>query len=216
METKNICKYSVNPSVEYARRSTDHESSFKLLSSIFYLPTPATVVVSPAYSLQSTPSIRSVGIVTFLLLFSFLQPWRLVASTPGAEDFFKYVTEEGESLFSEIIGEDGSINHEFSLNSAQTAVQTGIHSVSPSVECAPTNHESSSNCAYSSKPQLPSSAAAAVPPAFNLQPLASIQPIGRIVTTGGLKSTGNSSDEEESDQEDVEPKLPRKPKHNVS
>ncbi|HLB33178.1 MAG TPA: hypothetical protein VJK54_02970, partial [Chthoniobacterales bacterium] len=124
MKTKNICKYSLNPSVEYARRSTDHKRSFKLLSSI-----STTVVVSPAYSLQPTASIRSVGIVTFLLLFSFLQPWRLVASTPGAEEFLKYVTEEGACLVDEVIEEEGSINHHIIINIEQEAAQTVSHTV---------------------------------------------------------------------------------------
>ena len=118
-----------------------------------------------------------------LLLLPFLQPWRLAASTPGAEDFFKYVAEEGERLVDEVIGEDNSINHEFPLNSAQAAVQTGIHSVPPSVECAPTDHQSSSNSACSSKPQLPSPVAAAASLTSHLQPPTTVRPVGRIVTT---------------------------------
>ncbi|HLB32910.1 MAG TPA: hypothetical protein VJK54_01625 [Chthoniobacterales bacterium] len=46
-----------------------------------------------------------------LLLISFLQPWRLAASTPGAEDFLKYVAEEGERLVDEVVGEEGAINY---------------------------------------------------------------------------------------------------------
>ncbi|HLB34072.1 MAG TPA: hypothetical protein VJK54_07560 [Chthoniobacterales bacterium] len=118
-----------------------------------------------------------------LLLLPFLQPWRLAASTPGAEDFFKYVAEEGERLVDEVIGEDNSINHEFPLNSAQAAVQTGIHSVPPSVECAPTDHQSSSNSACSSKPQLPSPATASASLISHLQPPTTVRPVGRIVTT---------------------------------
>src|SRR3990167_7150196 len=138
-----------------------------------------------------------------LLLFSFLQPWRLVASTSGAEDFLKYVCEEGARLVDEIIEEEDS---QSPLNIEQTTVQTDIHSISPSVECTPTNHQSSSNSASSISSlfsssifHLPSSTAvaasptslrlpsfisnlssptaAAVPPAFS----PSIRPVDRIV-----------------------------------
>ena len=57
----------------------------------------------------------------FLLLLSFLQPWRLTASTPGAEDVLKYVTEEESHLFDEITGEESSINHLPPPNAVQTA-----------------------------------------------------------------------------------------------
>ncbi|HLB34887.1 MAG TPA: hypothetical protein VJK54_11730 [Chthoniobacterales bacterium] len=95
---------------------------------IFTTPSPAPAEVSPAYNQQPTTSIWSVDrIVTLLLLISFLQPWKLAASTPGAEDFFKHVTEEGALLIDEVIGEKASFNHHPPLNVEQRAAQTAPH-----------------------------------------------------------------------------------------
>ncbi|HLB33345.1 MAG: hypothetical protein A3F67_10525 [Verrucomicrobia bacterium RIFCSPHIGHO2_12_FULL_41_10] len=80
-----IGKYSVNPPVEYAKESTDNQSSsdcarsskLRLPFSISHLPSPTATAVSTAYSLQPTASIRPVGrIVTLILIacFSFLLP----------------------------------------------------------------------------------------------------------------------------------------------
>ncbi|HLB33237.1 MAG: hypothetical protein A3F67_10700 [Verrucomicrobia bacterium RIFCSPHIGHO2_12_FULL_41_10] len=64
-----LLKYSVNPSVEYAKRLTDNQSSsdrarsseLQLLSSTSHLPSPTAAAVSTAYSLQPATSIRPVG-----------------------------------------------------------------------------------------------------------------------------------------------------------
>ena len=56
------------------------------------------------------------------------------------------------------------------------------HSVNPSVECAPINHQSSSNSACSSRHLLLSPTAAAVSSTYSLQPTASIRSVDRIVT----------------------------------
>ena len=59
----------------------------------------------------------------FVLLISSLQPGRLAASTPGAEDFFKYVAEEGGRLLDEVTGEEDSINQLSPLNAVQPVPQ---------------------------------------------------------------------------------------------
>ncbi|HLB33789.1 MAG: hypothetical protein A3F67_07985 [Verrucomicrobia bacterium RIFCSPHIGHO2_12_FULL_41_10] len=59
-----------------------------------------------------------------LLLLAFLQPWRLVASTPAADGVLKYVAEEETFLVEEVTGEEGFIN-ELPLNAAQT----GLHAI---------------------------------------------------------------------------------------
>ncbi|HLB34013.1 MAG TPA: glutamate synthase large subunit [Chthoniobacterales bacterium] len=60
------------------------------------------------------------------------------------------------------------------------------HSINPSVEYAPTNHQNSSNCDSNSSSRLPSPishlpspTAAAAPTAYSLQSTASLRPIGR-------------------------------------
>ena len=58
----------------------------------------------------------------------------------------------------------------------------GKHSINPSVECVPTNHQSVSNCAWSNDSLLPSSISHLPSPAAAAAPTASIQPVGRIVT----------------------------------
>ena len=55
-----------------------------------------------------------------LLLISFLQSWRLAASTPGAEDFLKHIADEGTRLLDEVAWEEGSVNNQPPLNAAQT------------------------------------------------------------------------------------------------
>lgn len=44
-----------------------------------------------------------------LLVVSFLQPWRLAASTPGTEGFLAYIAEEGARLVDELIDEEISL-----------------------------------------------------------------------------------------------------------
>ena len=145
------------------------------MSSATLAPNPNQELFSKVVHLRTiTMTLRS-HFFLFLLLFSFLQPWRLAASTPDAEDFFKHVTEEGVRLVDEVIEEEDSVSHQPLLNIEQTTVQTDIHSITPSVECAPTSHEGSSNSASSisslfpsSTSNLPSSTAVAIPPAFSL------------------------------------------------
>src|SRR3990167_773381 len=55
------------------------------------------------------------------------------------------------------------------------------HSIDPSVECTPTNYQSVSNSACSSKYSLPSPAVTPASPAYSLQPIASIRTTDRIV-----------------------------------
>ncbi|HLB34867.1 MAG TPA: discoidin domain-containing protein [Chthoniobacterales bacterium] len=62
------------------------------------------------------------------------------------------------------------------------ALNGSKYSVNSSVECAPTNQQSSSNCACSNSSPLPSPVAATTSPTSHLPPTTSIRPVGRIVT----------------------------------
>ncbi|HLB33953.1 MAG TPA: hypothetical protein VJK54_06935 [Chthoniobacterales bacterium] len=67
---------------------------------------------------------------------------------------------------------------------------------SASIECTPTNLQSSSDCDRSSNPFLPSSAAVAVSPTSHLLPPTTIRPAGRIVTPSSSDQLAQSSETE--------------------
>ncbi|HLB34793.1 MAG TPA: hypothetical protein VJK54_11250, partial [Chthoniobacterales bacterium] len=75
-------------------------------------------------SFQKGKPERFLRFFLYFLLFSCLQLWRLMASTPGGEELLKYVCEEGTRFVDEVIEEEGSINHQPPLNVAQTASHT--------------------------------------------------------------------------------------------
>src|SRR3990167_5281266 len=86
---------------------------------LHHMTTEQTCHFIQILSSQEGKSERLLRFFLYFLLLCCLQPWRMMASTPGGEELLKYVYEEGMRFVDEVIEEEGSINHQPPLNSVQ-------------------------------------------------------------------------------------------------
>src|SRR3990167_7943991 len=91
---------------------------------LHHMTTEQTCHFIQILSSQEGKSERLLRFFLYFLLLSCLQPWRMMASTPGGEELLKYVYEEGTHFVDRSIEEELDITNLPPQNVVQTASHT--------------------------------------------------------------------------------------------